>query len=429
MKPLKRPMFRNGGPIKEGIMSGMKDNPQQLVQPNADGSRTGYAGPLAALPLIFSGLRAGRMLAPIAKNASFFQRINPMRLMTSGRFRNVTEPVVNRGKSGQVLSEGTKMTQKGIFESLKDPKQLGMAIRENPFTALSSLTLPNMAISAAPSIYSGLKSAGKTYIDAVLPGKQFQGDNEIKETPDSKKLEIVPKIKTVPNAETGAETGADSKSDDEKAKINEDRINETKKKYYKLMGIDKMNKDAAYNSLIDASKIIQEEGGDLKGSIKSGNLQNRIIQAISGQLDKSADLKKQIDAAVLKGEITKDINKSQMDSFDKAIKVLGVDGYRKKQLGLTSVAEDINVQNISGKSIPTSETVAGSIISKGTPVTNIFPDDKYQKWEKANEGKNELQYIQENFSGVDDGLYVVNKKAVQIKDGQIAFVDLDSIIG
>ena len=204
MRPLNRPMFKNGGPIKEGIMSGMKDNPQQLVQPNADGSRPGYAGPLAALPLIFSGLRAGRMLAPIAKNASFFQRINPMRLMTSGRFRNVTEPVVNRGKSGQVLSEGTKMTQKGIFESLKDPRQLGMAIRENPFTALSSLTLPNMAISAAPSIYSGLKSAGKTYIDAVLPGKQFQGDNEIKETPDSKKLEIVPKIKTVPPMTPGA---------------------------------------------------------------------------------------------------------------------------------------------------------------------------------------------------------------------------------
>ena len=44
------------------------------------------------------------------------------------------------------------------------------------------------------------------------------------------------------------------------------------------MGIDKMNKNAAYDSLIDASKIIQQEGGDLKGSIKSGNLQSQIIQ-------------------------------------------------------------------------------------------------------------------------------------------------------
>ena len=30
MKPLNRPMFRYGGPIKEGIMSGMKDNRQAI---------------------------------------------------------------------------------------------------------------------------------------------------------------------------------------------------------------------------------------------------------------------------------------------------------------------------------------------------------------------------------------------------------------
>ena len=40
------------------------------------------------------------------------------------------------------------------------------------------------------------------------------------------------------------------------------------------MGIDKLKKGAAYNSLIDASRIIQEQGGDLKGAIKSGTLQN-----------------------------------------------------------------------------------------------------------------------------------------------------------
>ena len=42
------------------------------------------------------------------------------------------------------------------------------------------------------------------------------------------------------------------------------------------MGLDKMKKDAAYDSLIDASKIVQEEGGDLKGAIKSGTLQNKL---------------------------------------------------------------------------------------------------------------------------------------------------------
>ena len=66
-------------------------------------------------------------------------------------------------------------------------------------------------------------------------------------------------------------------------------------------------------------KLYQEEGADLKGAIKSGNLQNRIIQAISKNLDKSADIKKQIDAAILKGEIEKDI-KADADTTDKTLK-------------------------------------------------------------------------------------------------------------
>ena len=36
-------------------------------------------------------------------------------------------------------------------------------------------------------------------------------------------------------------------------------------------------------------------------------LQTQIINAISKNLDKSADIKRQIDAAILKGEIQKDI--------------------------------------------------------------------------------------------------------------------------
>ena len=419
MKPLNRPMFKNGGPIKEGIMSGMKE-PQAIntvgspLAPQDSSGRQGYAIPLIGaglaaaarfLPAAYRGFRAARAYTPMSQN-----------LGVSGRLKDIFMPKKGLGLGMPSAGEGAGF-------------RVGSLLRSNPL----SLGLPaaSLGIEGGTKAISGLAKMTpdllKSYANAVIPfADPFKtGPKELKETGGDKKLEIVDNIKTVPNADTGA----DSKSDAEKDKINEDRINETKKKYYKLMGIDKMNKNAAYDSLIDASKIIQEEGGDLKGSIKSGNLQNRIIQAISGNLDKSADLKKQIDAAVLKGEISKDIEKSKLDAFDKQLKVLGVDGYRKKSLGLTSVAEDINLQNISGKSIPTSNSVASTIIAKGTGVDGILPDDKYQKWEKANEGKSELNYIQENFSGLDDGLYVVNKKAVQVKDGQIAFVDLDSIIG
>ena len=115
------------------------------------------------------------------------------------------------------------------------------------------------------------------------------------------------KDRVVATPKTG-ETGGSG--DDSKKEINEARIEENRQRYYKLMGIDKMKKGAVYDSLIDASNIIQKEGGDLKGAIKSGSLQNQIINAISKNLDKSVDLKKQIDAAILKGEIEKDIKQS-----------------------------------------------------------------------------------------------------------------------
>ena len=74
-------MFRYGGPIKEGIMNGIREPKRnggsmtQRVQPSNDGSRPGYAGPaLLAAPAIGAGImtagRAGlRFLPRIVKGA------------------------------------------------------------------------------------------------------------------------------------------------------------------------------------------------------------------------------------------------------------------------------------------------------------------------------------------------------------------------
>ena len=70
MKPLNRPMFRYGGPIKEGIMTGMKDNRQAINTvgsphaPTDSSGRQGYAIPLALmaaarfLPAAYRGFKA-----------------------------------------------------------------------------------------------------------------------------------------------------------------------------------------------------------------------------------------------------------------------------------------------------------------------------------------------------------------------------------
>ena len=139
-------------------------------------------------------------------------------------------------------------------------------------------------------------------------------------------------------------------------------IQANRERYYKILGIDKMKKDAAYDSLIDASKIIQQEGGDLKGAIRSGNLQTQIIDAISKNLDKSADIKRQIDAAIVKAEIDKDINKEKYASEkllrEKQLKVLD------KQLEGGSLKEVLSDLQIKQGIVPEGPELAALALQK-----------------------------------------------------------------
>jgi hypothetical protein len=406
-------------------MSGMKDNRQAIntvgspLAPKDASGRQGYALPMALmaaarfLPAAVRGFRAARAYTPFSQN-----------LGTVGRLKDIFTP-----KKGLGLQMGKAGEGAGF--------RVGSLIRSNPILAASA---PSLAYDAGriggPAAGEGLKAVA----NFLVPGTRFDPfkdkKEDLKTTDDGTGIKRGSKnvgdTSVTGTTKPGEAGGATVKSDAEKQQINEARIQETKDKYYKLMGLDKMKKDAVYDSLIDASKIVSEEGADLKGSIKSGTLQNRIIQAISGQLDKSAALKKQIDAAVLKGEIEKDINKTKLTSFQEQIKFIKEnpnDPLAKKLSGATSVAD--NLAALADKPI-TSDIVQRLVESKGQAVKGQVRDDKYQKWEKNNEGKDEIDYLQDVYKGqtLDAGIYIINKKAIRIDEGGNAFpVDLDSIIG
>ena len=452
MRPLNRPMFKYGGPIKEGIMDGMKE-PQAVntVGNNANRDAMGrekhaffvpalYGAAMAgirALPTVYRGIRTASKFSP-SQSGGFFRNLFP-----TGRFRNVV-PTISRTKERTVPNasgsySGIKIDQGkplGLFQSLKDPTRLGQAIRENPFTAGTIGIGAAGQIKNIPDIASGavgLAADTGLGIANYLLGTDFSRNKKAEPpTGDGTGLKRAdPKDKNVGTVTgttaPGQAGGTTVKSDAEKQQINEARIQETKDKYYKLMGIDKMNKDAVYDSLIDASKIVSEEGADLKGSIRSGNLQNRIIQAISQNLDKSADLKKQIDAAILKGEIEKDIKKADPDTaINREYKRSQIDLAKRKLEG-PSAADVMSQATIDGKAIVTSNTLEQVLRGFGRDVDYTFPDDKFEKWQKNNKNKDEISYLQENFSTLDDGLYVVNKKAFEIKGGTVFPVNLDKI--
>ena len=422
-------MFRSGGPIKEGIMDGMKE-PQAIntvgspLAPEDSSGRQGYAVPLLgaliagarALPTVYRGIRmAGTARAP--GTASFFRNLFP-----TGRFRNVAatkgkdpSPAFIKGDPTAFPgSAGTPAKRLGLGEALKDPLLLGRAIRENPFTAFGLASgVPQAAALAGKGAVAGVKSVPdllKGYVEAVLPGKQFDDKDEKTTETDTtglKKVDSFDKVKK----------GGESVSDDKKEQLSADRIEENRKRYYKLMGIDKMKKGAAYDSLIDASRIIQEQGGDLKGSIKSGTLQSAIINAISKNLDKSTDLKKQIDAAILKGEIEKDIKSA--DTMDKRLKEAQIKRLERDERQNTTAAKIAAVQVEKGA--VTGADTAAILRADGIEYTGTLPDDEFLKFKKKNKGKDERDFLIENYGTLDDGKYIVGGRLVEKRGNDVAF--------
>lgn len=429
MKPLNRPMFKNGGPIKEGIMSGMKE-PQAIntvgspLAPQDASGRQGYAIPILgaliagarALPTVYRGIRtAGAARAP--GTASFFRNLFP-----TGRFRNVAatkgkdpSPAFIKGDpSAFAGSAGTPAKTLGIGEALKNPLLLGKAIRENPFTAFTAASaVPQATFLAGKGVVGAAKSLpdiAKGYIEAVLPGKQFD-DKEKTTEEDSTGLKKVDKFEET-------EPKNEAVSQEKKDELIKDNIEENRKRYYKLMGIDKMQKGAAYDSLIDASRIIQEQGGDLKGNIKSGNLQSAIISAISKNLDKSTDLKRQIDAAILQGEIKKDI--ASADTMDKRLKEAQIKRL-ERDAKENSTAAKITRQQLDKGAITGGETAA-ILREDGIDYKGILPDDELLKFKNKNKAADERDFLIQNYPTLDDGRYVVGGRLVEKRGDQVAFV-------
>ena len=419
MRPLNRPMFRYGGPIKEGIMKGMKE-PQAIntvgspVAPTDASGRQKYA-----LPLMFLLGQGARMaLAPLGRFA-----------MQQVARRGVTSPASGVIRSGLGRSRTMTPADSLTTEAMKfQPTGFGRYILGSP----EAQAIKAVA-QGSGKIGGGLKKVGTSLAKSPLlvGGAAYQGFKALgpDETPTAaeedttNQLKRVDEIGTGTGTDTGTGTGTTGGSvtdDANKAKqIQEDRIAKTKKRYYELMGLDKMKKDAAYDSLIDASKIVSEEGGDLRGAIKSGTLQNRIIQAISKNLDKSADIKKQIDAAILKGEIQKDI--ASADTLERDYKKARIKALNRAEKQAGASGQIAEVMAKSDGVILGSQTAA-ILRSDNIPYDGVIQDKLFNNFKKDNPAGDEIDFMIAKGKDLDDGRYIIGARLVEKKGNQVAFV-------
>jgi len=421
MRPLNRPMFRMGGPIKEGIMQGMKD-----------GGLSNLEGPRRAALVgnpIFPRDESGR-------SQHFFQFALPF-LGAAGRMalRPLGQFLVRQSKGGKMLG----LTPRKQFV----PNPVGRYFMESPeykFATGAGGKASKFVAGAAKGLAKsplGLAVTAGTLTDILPGGRPFGPDkflpnilgqrfdeqgNKIPGTglfnpADGSQAAGSGEMKVV--EEIGASgTGTGSVDPKKLKELNDNRIERTKKRYYELMGLDKMKKGAVYDSLIDASKAVQEEGADLKGAIKSGTLQNKIISAISKNLDKSADIKRQIDAAVLKGEIEKDIRGA--DTTDKRLKEARIKALDRadKQATASGVISSVIAKDgtISG------DQTAAILRADGIKYDNVIQDKLFTDFKKDNPTKDERNYIASLGIQLPDGRYVVGARLVEKKGNEVAFI-------
>ena len=454
MKTLNRPMFRYGGPIKEGVMHGIREpkrnggsmgaalvgNP---VYPKTNG-REHHAFVLgAALPAIgAAALRYGRPLLQGAKR--IFGKtttkpapFSPIRTKITGGYNeygpaNYTRKIIKdtatkgggvRGAENAGKLGGTEVFTPNILG--RDPLvQLGGKIISgvtNPAVTGKLAGAARLVFSPSGAVIGGLYYAN---------GKFFNKKGEEVKKPEGD-IKIGGKVGT-----SGAPGGGDpdmkynappKELTPEEIKAAEAKARMEKMESYKeIMDIKGMSKDAAYKSLIDASQIIQK-GGNLKEQLKDGSLIANITQAASKRFDKVGDTEAALRSLIAKGEITKEMNKEE-NALAKLLKQKQIE-IADKSLAGKSMAEIISTRMEKGDMFQGSELASLLRVKKGIDA-KVLPSGQMEQ------GQDPLDYITSVVATVNadettpdypDGVYVIKDRIIQVMDGQVIPVSINQL--
>ena len=426
MRTLNRPMFRYGGPIKEGVMNGIRETKRDggpMVKQAALVGNPAYPQTAGRehhkLNIFGFGTKAGN----VAKVGTGGQ--------TSGIVTQALKNFYNKATSKLTPIPKTRTKYKGyrdyepaIYSAEKIPmlERAKMFAKANPKTTAGGLGV-GMTSGVIPdtvgAIGKGIKNTGLQIADLLVSDKYFDQD---KYFADKKKAKLEKENTTTLNTDIKKLLEQPTKPKKSEKELRAEQI----AKYRDIVDIKGMSKDAAYDSLIAASQAISGSG-DFKGDIKSGKLINQIIQGTSKAFDKPKATKDAIDTLILKGEIEKDMNKDK-----NAI----MDAYRMKQIALAdkqlsggdfSENKALFAKNMSGQALfdnaaaKSSPNFMGNLMTK-TDLTDLMTEAKKKgdiverdiiitTTEELIKGK-----------GVPNGDYTVGDVLVTIVNGKVANV-------
>ena len=422
MRTLNRPMFRYGGPIKEGVMHGIREPKRHggsmgnnLVgspaYPKTDGREhhavvTGTIATLAAanaarIAAQRAAVRYGPRIAQGIKR--IFGKTTPASVTRGG------ERIASSGSYSPVTMNPAKFTPNWLGS---DPLVKGLGWAGKTLTS-------GPAKSIAGKVFQGV-TAPTTLIGGLwfANGRWFNKDG----SPANE--EAVAEAKASRRGVSGAPGGGDPDmtytaekqpltAEEKEAIEAENRIKQMEK-YKEIMNIKGMKKDAVYKSLVDVSKQIQE-GGSLKEQLKSGSLISNLTSAASKRFDKVSDTETALRSLVAKGEIENELNKEDKALVRKKTK-LQIKAAEKTLSGET-LQESINSAYQKTGTFASGSDLAGLARTKGIEITKVLPVKDIPK------GVSAIDYVTDivNLSHkkgkpFPQGYYVIKDRLVIIDD-------------
>ena len=315
MRTLSRPMFNMGGPIKQGIMHGIREPYRggQLVQPGP--GRSGYSG---------AAINAAKWLATLAGKTfgkvGQSYNLGKIGIGSGPKVPSVIKPpgtgwtTVPRSSVGKELmkippkSWGARISEK--WKAM--PSWFKSSVERDPTVQIGKKIYEGRGLIGKPIKWAGKQLATPTgALGLMYVGGRWltsdgtpATDDQIKQHKDQHgPFDHTDKKKTKKAQDAFAEAQRDTRV----------------KKYLDMMGYDQSRHDAVSKALIDASKIISDRGTLEKKNI-TRDLINPIIQATSKRFEKPAQIREAVGLMAVKAAIQKDLE-------DPSIKAL-----RMKQL-------------------------------------------------------------------------------------------------
>ena len=429
MRTLSRPMFNMGGPIKQGIMNGIRE-------PHKDGNIVGgHQSPLlaGAHPIKDASGREHHLVPAIAAWTGIRAAL-PWAMRAGARylkplFGSTTPASVTRGaKVGKNAWKKLAKTDPkigGPFQNVTmnpakfNPNWLG----RDPLVrtvgaagkAIFNPTVGGWAGSAArfATSPSSLAIGGLWYAN----GKWFNKKGEEVDPPEG-----INKPGGFPGADTGTGGGATGMTSTQQKAFAKSQRDARVTKYLDMMGYDRAKKTAIADALIDASKIVGERGTLDKKNITQ-ELINPIIQATSKRLDKPEQIREAVGLMMTKAGLEKEMYDAKPGNMMKNIQDLVASGMSEEEAKTIvlkqskGVGSDIMGFMASQKGKVKAEQLESiarlSAHDHKTPFKKITDEEVAAI--PALEGKTALEIVSTQET---DGVYMVGDIVFEIKGGK-----------